>query len=57
MPQPSGSFGGQVGTGNALVFAETVVAEVEATLVRVEAIAPVRARATTKVRMNSFILG
>jgi len=46
-----------VGTGKALVLLETAVADAEEAFAWVEAIAPVRARATTKVRINSFIFG
>jgi len=56
MPQPSGSFGGQVGTGIALVLAILTVALAEDALEYVVAMAPVTARATTRLRTITFMV-
>ena len=55
MPQPLGSFGGQLGTGAALVLATLTVALAEDALAQVVAIAPVTARAMTRVRTIIFM--
>ena len=55
MPQPLGSSGGHMGTGNMLVRATVTLFWVEAEEVWVVATAPVRARTTTKVRTAIFI--
>lgn len=55
MPQPVGSFGGQRGTGIALVLAaETAAWALEP--LEVVAIAPVSARQTTKLRTMIFMM-
>ena len=53
MPQPLGSFGGQVGTGIALVLVRLAVAE--AVFGWVEANIPVRARGRTMARTMFFM--
>jgi hypothetical protein len=60
IPHAFGSLGSQVGTGSMLVrVAVTLLLEeeVEAEEVRVEAVAPVRTRTTTKARMTFFMMG
>jgi hypothetical protein len=57
MPQPLGSFGGQLGTGTALVLATLTVALAEDALAQVVAIAPVTARAMTRLRTMIFMIG
>jgi hypothetical protein len=59
MPHALGSSGAQVGMGSALVLATialTVVLEVEADEICVEAAAPVRARTTMKARTIFFTM-
>ena len=55
MPQPLGSSGGQFGIGTALVLATLTVALAEEALAQVVAIAPVTARAMTRVRTIIFM--
>jgi hypothetical protein len=56
MPQPLGSFGGQLGIGAALVLATLTVDLAEEALAQVVAIAPVRARAMTRERTIIFMI-
>jgi hypothetical protein len=55
MPQAFGSSGAHIGTGMALFLATVTFEVVEAEEIWVEAIAPVRTRATTVARTMSFI--
>jgi hypothetical protein len=55
MPQPLGSLGGQLGTGIALVLLAIAVVLAVEPLAEVVAIAPVTARAITRLRMIIFI--
>jgi hypothetical protein len=55
MPQSVLPSGGQVGIGMALVLEGRAWAVAEVAFAWVEANAPVRARATTRVRTKSFI--
>ena len=56
MPQPSGSSGGQVGTGTALVLEMLTVVLAEEAFAEVVAIAPVKARAMTRQRTMIFMV-
>jgi hypothetical protein len=55
IPQALGSLGAHMGTGIMLVRAAVTLLETEAEEVRVVAVAPVRARTTTKARTMIFI--
>jgi LDH2 family malate/lactate/ureidoglycolate dehydrogenase len=56
MPQPLGSPGGQLGMGIALVLEMLTVVLAEETFAEVVAIAPVKARAMTRVRTIIFMV-
>jgi len=55
MPQPFGSFGGQVGTGIAEVLA-MILFDVAALPVFMEATAPVTTRESANARTKSFMV-
>ena len=57
IPQPSGSSRGHEGMGYPLILVLLAIAEAEEAFAWVEAIAPVMARATTRVRTTIFIVG
>jgi len=56
MPQPLGSLGSQEGIGTALVLEMLTVVLAEEAFAEVVAIAPVRARAMTRVRTMIFMV-